>query len=163
MATHLPINHRLRGLYRALAALAALYVLIFGVVGAVRTGGMAAFATHGERVLGLTTNPAFSVLSIVVGGGILVGLLIGRNVDVALNLVLGGVFLLAGLFMLALLRTDLNLLAFSMTDCVVSFVIGLLVLTAGLYGLIGSGRPAPAEEGGEQTAASDRETVHSGS
>jgi hypothetical protein len=142
----LPVNHRLRPFYRVLAALAGLYVLVFGIAGYARTKGTPAFSRdHVEWVLGLRTNLGFATLSVVAGAVLLAATLIGRNVDRTVNLVASGVFLGAGLVMLALLRTDLNFLGFSVVNCVVSFVIGSVLLTAGLYGKVHSGREgAPA-------------------
>jgi hypothetical protein len=143
---HLPINHPLRPLYRALAGLIGVYVLVFGVVGFFRTQGMDVFANKGEWVLGLTTNPAFSVLSVVNGLILVAAVLIGRNLYHLLSLVAGSVFMAAGLAMLVLLRTDLNFLGFTMTNCIVSFVFGTVVLAAGLYGRVGSVAEVAAED-----------------
>lgn len=144
---HIPINHHLRPVYRALAALCALYVLIFGIVGVVRSGNLGTFVRTGvPSVLGLHANRAFAVASIVAGLVILAGLLIGRNVDIWIN-GLGGIgFLVSGFVMMTLLRTDLNVFAFTMTTCVVSFVIGLVLATAGLYCKIGTPMDVQREE-----------------
>ncbi len=152
MVLHLPVNHRLRGMYRTLATLAGLFVLIFGIIGFVQTRGMDTFDLHGERVLGLSTNPGFAILSVIVGAVVVVATLVGRNIDVMVNFVAGSIFWLAGLSMLALLRTDLNLLAFSVTNCVVSFVIGLFIFTEALYGRIDRSGSA-----GERSRDDDRE------
>jgi hypothetical protein len=48
--------------------------------------------------------------------------------------------------MLTLLRTDANLLNFAMANCIVSFVIGMALLHAGLYGKTGPQELADAEE-----------------
>jgi hypothetical protein len=56
------------------------------------------------------------------------------------------VFLLAGLFMMALLQTDLNLLNFTVATCVTSFVFGLTFGVAGLFGKVGTGGEVLAEE-----------------
>jgi Domain of unknown function (DUF4383) len=144
--SHIPVNHHLRPMYRLLAGLCALYVLIFGIVGAARTGGSGTFERVGVLVLGLRTNLAFSMLSIVVGALILIGLLIGRNVDRVINIAIGTVFLVSGMAMLVLLRTGANVLNFSVATCVVSFVIGLVVGTAGMYSGVGSEAAARAEE-----------------
>lgn len=143
---HLPVNHPLRQLYRVLAGLVGLYVLLFGVLGFVRTQGMDFFATKGEWVLGLTTNPAFSILSVITGIILVVALVIGRNIDHFLNLVAGSIFMAAGLAMLALLRTDLNFLGFTMTNVIVSFIFGTVVLAAGLYGKVAPRDVQVAEE-----------------
>jgi hypothetical protein len=136
---HFPINHHLRPVYRALAALAGIYVLAFGITALVKASGQAFFAQSDlPQALGLRANRAFAILSIVVGVVLVAGAIIGRNVDRWINLVGGVVFLLSGFVMMVLLRTDLNYLGFTMTTCVVSFVIGLLLATAGLYGEVGS-------------------------
>jgi hypothetical protein len=143
---HLPINHRLRPLYRFLAGLTGLYVLVFGIVGAVASRGHSFVSRDHIYALGLRTNLAFAILSIVVGAIVLLGVIFGRNVDHILNLVGGLVFMLAGMFMLILLQTDLNLLNYTVSTCVVSFVIGLVLFTAGLYSRVGSAEATEAEE-----------------
>jgi hypothetical protein len=143
---HIPINHPLRPLYRALSGLIGLYVLVFGIVGYVRTSDLDFFTRHGEWVLGLRTNPAFSVLSIIAGLAVVAGALIGRNVFVLVNLVAGIVFLVAGIAMMTLLQTDANILAFSMVNCIMSFIFGMVFLAAGLYGKVGSTDDEAAEQ-----------------
>jgi hypothetical protein len=143
---HLPINHRLRPLYRFLAGLTGLYVLVFGIVGAAVSRGHPFVTRDHIYALGLRTNLAFAVLSIIVGAIVLLGVIVGRNVDHILNLVGGLVFLLAGMFMLILLQTDLNLLNYTVSTSVVSFIIGLVLFTAGLYSRVGSREETEAEE-----------------
>lgn len=136
---HVPINHPLQPLYRLLGGLVGAYLIAFGVFGAVRARGLPAFAQEGlPRVLGLHTNLAFSVLSIVVGLVVLVAALIGRNVAQRVNLFGSVVFLAAGLLMLPLIRSPFNFLGFTPATSAVSFVIGLTLLLAGLYGKVGS-------------------------
>ena len=135
MLTHLPVNHPLRNLYRAVAALIGAGVLVFGIVGFTRTRGTALFAQdHLPWVLGLRTNLAFALLSIVSGAVLLVCAVVGRNLDHVVNFLGGIVFMAVGMLMLGLLRTDANFLGFSMTNCIVSFVLGTIVFAAGLYG-----------------------------
>ncbi len=152
MATHLPVNHQMRGLWRVLSTLAGLYILIFGIAGFVQTSGMETFDTTGERVLGLTTNPGFSVISIVVGAIIMVASIVGRNIDVTVNLVMGVIFALAGLFSLAFLRTSLNYFAFSVTDCVVSYILGTIVGVSALYGRVRRNSASPARSASAHNA-----------
>jgi hypothetical protein len=140
--SHIPVNHHLRPLYRVLAGLAAVYLVVFGVAGAVQTGGGGLFARDAVSALGLRTNLAFSLASIVAGALILIAVLIGRNVDAFVNLWGGVGFMVAGLAGLALLQTDLNVFNFSVATVIVSFVIGTLLFSAGMYGR--SGRPAHA-------------------
>ncbi len=144
---HIPVNHHLQPVYRAFAGLCGLYVLLFGIVAVVQTRGLDLFERDGlPWVLGLRANRAFAILSIVAGIVLVAGALIGRNIDHWINLVGGLVFLVAGMAMMVLMQTDLNFLGFTMTTCVVSFVIGMVLFTAGLYGKVGSRREQALEE-----------------
>ncbi len=144
---HIPVNHRLQPLYRGLAVVCGLYVLIFGIAGVVQTRGEPMFAQDGlPWVLGLKTNLSFAILSIVAGAIVVVGGFLGGNLDRWINLIGGSVFLVAGFAMMTLLRTGLNLLGFTMATCVVSFIIGTVLLTAGLYGKVGSSADVGCEE-----------------
>ena len=139
MASHIPVNHRLQPLYRFLAALAGVFVLVFGIIGVIRTGSHPLFDQHlNASVFGLRENLAFSIISIIVGVIVLGGAIIGGNLDHFINLFGGMVFLVAGLLMMTLLETDANFLNFQMATCIVSFVIGIVLFTAGLYGRTGS-------------------------
>jgi len=142
---HLPINHHLRPLYRFLAGLTALYVLVFGIVGVVVSRGHGLFARDHLYGLGLRTNLAFAVLSIAVGVVVLIGVVVDHNWDHLLNLAGGLLFMVVGMLMLGLLQTDLNILNYTVATCVVSFVIGLVLLTAGLYTRVGSAEEDAAE------------------
>ena len=144
--SHIPVNHPLRPLYRVLALLAGAYVLVFGIVGFFTTTSDGMFARGDVSVLGLQTNLAFSVISVAAGMVIILAVLVGRNVDYVVNLWGGVAFLAVGLTMLTVLQTDLNVLNFSMATCVVSFVIGMVLFSAGLYGRSGSASVAAAEE-----------------
>ena len=65
---HIPVNHPLRPVYRAVAFVIGLYLLIFGIVGVTRSAGHDFFASHQDiSALGLHTNMAFSLLSVVAG------------------------------------------------------------------------------------------------
>jgi len=140
MLTHLPVNHPLRPLYRVLAGLVGVYSLVFGIAAFTRTKGTPLFAhTDLPWVLGLRTNLAFALLSIFSGAVLAVCAVIGRNLDFLVNTLGGLVFMAVGMLMLGLLQTDANFLGFSMTNCVVSLVLGTVVFTAGLYGRTGTG------------------------
>jgi hypothetical protein len=133
--SHLPVNHHLRPLYRVLAALCGLYVLIFGIAAVAQTAESTLFAHDGTpTVLGLRGNRAFALLSIVAGLVVIAAAVVGGMIDRWVNLVGGVVFLAAGMATMTLLQTNLNLLGFTMTTCIVSFAIGLVLFAAGLYG-----------------------------
>jgi Domain of unknown function (DUF4383) len=139
--SHLPVDHPLRGFYRGLALLTGVGLIAFGIAGWIQTSSLSFFDQTGKTVLYLSTNPAFSVLSLVVGIGVLVATVAGRNLDVAANTALGAVFLLAGLVMLCVIRTDANYLASSVRNVNVSFVVGMLLISHGLYGRVSRHRP----------------------
>jgi Domain of unknown function (DUF4383) len=143
---HIPINHPLRPLYRTLAGLIGLYILVFGIVGVTQTAGDPLFDRGDVWVLGLRTNLAFAILSIIYGAVLLVGAVIGGNVEHMINLGAGLVFIVVGLFMMTVMETDANILNFSMVNSIVSFVFGLLVLTAGFYDKVGTSDDVVAEE-----------------
>ncbi|MFD0595685.1 hypothetical protein ACFQZ4_28000 [Catellatospora coxensis] len=58
----------------------------------------------------------------------------------------GAGFLLVGTAMLALMHTDSNVLNFTMATCIVSYLIGSVLFTAGMYVKVGSAAKAVAEE-----------------
>ncbi len=144
---HIPVNHPLRRLYKTLTAFAGLFILIFGIIGLTKTHGMSLFAQDNlPRVFGLRTNLAFAILSIAGGIVMLAAVAVGHNLDHYMEIVAGGVFIVVGLVELVLLQTNANFLGFSMVNCIVSFILGMVVFAAGLYGKTGTERDIAAEE-----------------
>lgn len=134
-----PVNHPARPVYRALAGFGGLYLVIFGILGAIETAGSDIFAQDDTRVLGQGVNAGSSALFVVIGAAVLLGVGIGRNVDVVINKWLGGWgLIIVGLGGLAVQSTDVNYLNFSPITCFVAMVLGLLFLTAGMYSKVGS-------------------------
>jgi len=150
---HIPVNHPMRPLYRTLSGLIGLYILVFGIIGVIQTAGDPLFDRGDVWVLGLRTNLAFAILSVVYGAVLLGGAVIGGNLEHMINLGAGLVFILVGLVMMTLMQTDGNILNFSMVNSIVSFIFGLLVLTAGLYDKVGSSEDVEAEEAYRRNAA----------
>jgi hypothetical protein len=139
MATHFPINHRLRPLYRLLSGAAGLYMLVFGVAGLVQTSGVPFFTrAEAEWVLGLRTNPAFALLSLVAGVVLLGANLVGRNLAHLVNQFAGIALTTVGLATLAFLQTDGNVFAFSMVNVIVTFILAGITGTASLYDRVGT-------------------------
>jgi Na+/melibiose symporter-like transporter len=135
---HIPINHHLRPLYRVLAVLAGLYLVAFGIVGFAKSAGMDFFAQDDlPTILGQRANPAASIFAVVLGAVIVVVTVIGRNLDHYVNFWIGQIMLLGGLAELAFLRTDANVLGFTMTNVIVTFVIAIVILIEALYGKVG--------------------------
>lgn len=144
---HIPVNHHLQPVYRGLAGLTGLYLIAFGVLNFIMNSSVAFFASEGgKQVLGMRGNLAFAALSVALGAVVLVGAVIGRNLDHHINMWSGGFLLVIGTAMLSLLRTDLNILGFSLTTVIVVYGLGMLLLAAGLYGKVGSAEDAEKEE-----------------
>jgi hypothetical protein len=150
--SHIPINHPLRSLYRFLAILAGLYVLVFGIVALSKTSGAAFSQDNLEWALGLRSNRGFALISVIAGAVIIVAALIGRNVDRFVNVWGGLAFMIMGMLMLIFIRTDANYLGFSLVNCIVSMLIGAVLYSAGLYGRTGTADEAAAEELARHTA-----------
>jgi hypothetical protein len=136
---HLPVDHRLNTVYRIGAGLIGAFLVAFGILGLIDQIGF--FNTGGNMVAGLNSNGALSVLSICIGALLLVGMVIGGNFASTLNMVLGVLFLLNGFLFLGLLDTDSNFLAFRIQNVFFSFIVGLLLMTFGMYGRVGSVLP----------------------
>ncbi|MEE6259534.1 DUF4383 domain-containing protein [Plantactinospora sonchi] len=143
---HIPVNHPARPVYRAIAGLVALYILAFGVFGLVETAGDDLFSRGSHWVLGLRTNLAFSLVSVVFGLVVLFGTIHRGNLGHLMNLAAGVVFLLTGLVMMSVLQTGSNILNFSMSTVIVSLIFGLLFLATGLYDKVGPPAHAEVEE-----------------
>lgn len=150
---HIPINHPLRPLYRALAGLIGAYILVFGVVGLLRTWGDPLFDRGDVWVLGLRTNLAFAILSVVYGLVLLAANVIGGNTEHLVNLGAGVLFMFAGMLMMTLMQTEANILNFSMSTVILSLVFGLIVFTAGLYDKVGTAEDEEVERAYRQQAA----------
>ncbi|MFY1689786.1 DUF4383 domain-containing protein [Plantactinospora sp. WMMB782] len=142
---HIPVNHPARPVYRVLAGLIGLYIVVFGVFGIVETAGEDLFGRGSHWVLGLRTNLAFALASVVFGLVVLFGAAHRGNLGHLLNLVIGVVFLVVGLAMLTVLQTEANFLNFSMSTVIVSMLFGLVLLATGLYDKVGPPEHAEPE------------------
>ncbi|MBB0232507.1 DUF4383 domain-containing protein [Streptomyces calidiresistens] len=161
----LPVDHRLSMIYRIGAGLIGAGLIFFGVLGLTERLGV--FTTEDNTVLGLSTNGALSVLSIVFGLLLFVGMIKGGNFASDLNIVMGVAFVLSGFVNLALLERDWNILNFGIQNVLFSFVAGLLLMLFGMYGRV-TGRlpydnpywrsrhPEEAEEAQERKEEAER-------
>lgn len=130
---HFPVDHPLRGAYRLLALVIGLALAVFGVVAYLQTRDASLLAKDPERVWGLSANPVFGVFALVVGIALVLGVVVGRNLDVSLNIGLGVLLMVVGAVGLCLIRSDANVIAASITNVNVLFVLGMLLLAAGFY------------------------------
>jgi hypothetical protein len=143
---HYPLNHHLRRFYRFFAVLAGLYLLIFGVLGLASTWGDPFFHRGSDWVLGLRTNPSAAWLATAAGAILLAAILLGGNVYHYVTLFLGWGLCGYALLVMAFLQTDANVTNASMANVIVLLLLGLVLLTAGLYGKVGSARDAENEQ-----------------
>jgi hypothetical protein len=133
------IDPRVFAVQRLGAIAVAGTLLVFGLLGS--TTGVPLLATHGERVLGLSSNGLLSALSLVVAVVLAGAAVRGPRVASTVMIVLGGLFLLSALGNMAVLRTRLNVLAFEMSNVLFSIVVGLLLLVLGCYGRVSGHLP----------------------
>jgi hypothetical protein len=136
---HFPEDHKLSKVYRVTGALVGVALIIFAVLGYMR--GLSPFSTERETVLALGTSGWLTTLSLVVGIGVLVGAIIGGNTASWANIVFGAIFILSGVVHLVLQRTELNFFNFRMSNVIFSFVVGIILLTAGMYGRVSASLP----------------------
>ncbi len=146
---HYPLNHHLRQTYRFLAGLAGLYLALVGIIGVAATWGDPFTDRGHEWVLGMRVNPASAWLYAIVGIVLLVAVLLGGNLYHQVALVLGWGLCGFAVLVMAFLQTDANFLNASMSNVIATMLVGLVVLTAGLYGKVGT----PAAARAEHTAA----------
>ncbi|TDC73130.1 DUF4383 domain-containing protein [Micromonospora sp. KC606] len=135
---HTPVNHPARPIYRAIGGLVGLYFVVFGVLGAIASLGNEFFAQDDTKVLGQGTNLGYSLVSIVIGGVVLAGIAIGRNIDVAINQFLAYALMVIGLASLAFLQTDANIFNFTIFTDIVVLTLSLVLLMVAMYGKVGT-------------------------
>ncbi|MCM0676233.1 DUF4383 domain-containing protein [Micromonospora phytophila] len=155
---HFPVNHPARPIYRVLAGLIGLYILLFGVWGVVQTIGDPLFDRSSTWVLGLRTNLAFSLASVIFGAVLIIGASRRGNLGHYMNLTAGIVFLVTSILMMSVLQTEANFLNFSMSTVLVSMVFGLVLLGTGLYDKVGSDEHAEQERRNRQHPVSEAGT-----
>ncbi len=123
---------RLDNLHRIGAVAFGLGLSVFGVLGLVNR--LDFFSTTGQDVLGLSSNGALSMISIIVAAVLIAAGLRGGRVASTVLVVVGAAFVASGLVNTLVLGTPLNLLAFRIPNVVFSFVSGALLLFLGAWG-----------------------------
>jgi hypothetical protein len=136
LSDELPVDHELASVYRYGAALCGLILLVFGSLGF--ADRLSPFNTDGQHLAGMSTNGVLSLISVVVGLVLIGGAVVGGNFASTLNMVVGTLFLLSGFAHIFILDRPANVLDFGMTNVMFSFVMGLVVLTFGMYGRVSS-------------------------
>ena len=143
---HYPLNHHLRQTYRFVAGLAGLYLVLAGAIGLGKSWGDPFFHRGHDWALGVRINPAAAWLYLIAGALLLIAVLLGGNLYHHVALVLGWGLCALGVLVMAFIQTDANVLNASMANVIVTIIVGLVVLTAALYGKVGSPSRARAEE-----------------
>lgn len=133
----LPVDHRLATVYRYGAGGCGVVLLVFGALGF--ADRLSPFDTDGTRIAGMSTNGLLSLISLVFGLLLLVAAGIGGNIASTVNMVVGILFLLSGFAHTFILDRPANILDFSMTNVMFSYVMGLLIATFGMYGRVSGG------------------------
>jgi hypothetical protein len=146
---HYPLNHHLRQTYRFLAGLAGLFLALTGILGVAATWGDEFLNDGHDWILGQRLNPLGAWIYAVAGIVLLAVVLLGGNAYHHVALVLGWGLCGLAVLVMAVLQTDANILHASMSNIITILVLGVVVLTAGLYGKVGT--PAAAQD--EQAAA----------
>jgi uncharacterized protein DUF4383 len=147
---HYPLNHHLRQTYRFVAFLAGAYLLVTGVIGVVTTWGDSFFGRDGhDWSLGLRVNPAGAWLLTVLGLVVVAATLAGGNIHHNVTLVAGWAICGIAVLIMATMQTDANAVNASMINVIVLLILGLVTLTAGLYGKVGSRQAARTEAAAE--------------
>ncbi|MEV5768609.1 DUF4383 domain-containing protein [Micromonospora sp. NPDC052213] len=135
---HTPVNHPARPVYRAIGGLTGLYLVAFGVLGIIASAGNEVLAQDDTQVLGQGTNLGFSLLTVLLGAAVLAGTVIGRNIDVMINQWMAYALMVISLAGLAFIQTEANIFNFSIITVIVLMVVSLVLLTAGMYGKVGT-------------------------
>jgi hypothetical protein len=140
---HNPVNHPLRPLYRLLGFVAGAYWVLFGVLGLIQTSGEKFTGDNDIRVLGQHTNLLWSIICLVLGAIVLIATAVGRNLDTEADKFIGWGVLVPGTYELAFSRTDANVFGFSIATVIVTYLVGLALITVSLYSKV-----APASQAG---------------
>lgn len=140
---HNPVNHPLRPMYRVIGFLAGAYLVAFGIVGLIESSGDDFTGSTGATALGQGTNMLLSIISLAVGAIVVIASLIGRNLDVAADKYLGWGLLVLGTYGLAFSRTDANIFGQDIETVIVTYIVGLALITVSLYSKV-----APAAQAG---------------
>ena len=126
---------------------------VFGLLGFV--GGLAFFDTTGGSVAGLSSNGLLSAISLLTAAVLVAAALKGGRIAGIVMTGVGIAFLLSAFWHLFVLNSRLNVLAFEMSNVIFSIVVGLLLLTLGLYGRVSGNlpednpyRPGPGQDVG---------------
>ncbi len=153
------LGNRVFAVQRIGALVVAAVILVFGLVGF--AGGLDFFSTDGEPILGMSSNGLLSTISVVTAAVLVVAAMRSPRTASTMMMVIGVLFLLAGLGSLAVLETDANLLAFQLENVIFSEVTGLVLLMLGAYGRVSGNLPPDSPYARPQDVIDGPESVPS--
>jgi hypothetical protein len=133
-------SSRVYAVQRTGALVVAGVIAVFGVLGLLN--GLAFFSTDGERILGMSSNGLLSAISIVTAAVLVFAALRSPRTASTVMIVIGVLFLVSALANLAVLNTELNILAFGLSNVGFSVAAGLVLLFLGAYGRVSGNLPA---------------------
>ncbi|MGY1716195.1 DUF4383 domain-containing protein [Geodermatophilus sp. SYSU D01106] len=132
-------GNRVLVVHRTGAFVVAGVIALFGVLGL--ANGLDFFSTDGERVLGLSSNGLLSTISLVTAAVLVFSAFRSPRTASTVMIVIGALFLVSALANLAVLNTELNFLAFGLSNVGFSVVAGLVLLFVGTYGRVSGHLP----------------------
>ncbi|MFD6415781.1 DUF4383 domain-containing protein [Streptomyces sp. NPDC060194] len=130
-----PVDHKLATVYRYGSGFCGIVLLVFAGLGF--ADGLTSFDTDAE-VAGMSSNLALSIISVVFGVALIVGAFVGGNFASTLNMAVGTLFLLSGFYHIFAIGRGPNPFDFGVTNVYFSFLMGLVILTFGMYGRVSS-------------------------
>jgi hypothetical protein len=142
---------RVLAVHRVGAVAVAAVIAVFGILGF--AGGLAFFSTEGEPILGMSSNGLLSTVSVVTAVVLITAAVRGARIASTVMIVVGALFIVSGLLNLAVLRTELNVLAFEFSNVVFSAVAGLTLLLLGAYGRLTGNLPDDSPYAGVRETA----------
>lgn len=145
------VDTRVLTVHRVGAVAVAAVIAVFGILGF--AGGLAFFSTEGEPILGMSSNGLLSTVSVVTAVVLIAAAFQGARIASTVMVVVGALFIVSGLLSLAVLRTELNVLAFEFSNVVFSFVAGLTLLLLGAYGRLTGNLPPDSPYAGDRPVA----------
>lgn len=139
-ARRLDKRHPVFWVHRLGAVAVALILWTFAALG--YASGTGFVTTHGSHALGMTGNGLLSTISVVVGVILFVAAVMSGPVASTTCVAIGGLFVLSGLLNMIVLNKSMNLLAFTFPNVAFSLVVGIILLSVGLYGRASGYLPA---------------------
>src|SRR4029450_3489451 len=109
-------------LHRVGAAVVGGFVFVFGLAGLAARPEV--YSTEGPVVFGITPTGLLAFASLAVGIVLLFATVLGGQVVAWAAIAAGPAFFLSGVVNVFLLGTSLNVMAFTMAHCVLSWVVG---------------------------------------